>query len=131
MNCTQRDGEWSHETLDTIAHHLYVCPAGSKALERHIMSRNFLRKNEWARLKYQQMKYALADKANQDRKLYAALKELHINDFIDSITDVTQYFSVLTTVFDGLHPGFVHGLSHQLDGPNFGYGPLTPVRWAA
>ncbi len=31
------------------------------------------------------MKYELAEKANQDRKVYAALKELHINDFIDSI----------------------------------------------
>jgi GrpB-like predicted nucleotidyltransferase (UPF0157 family) len=44
-----------------------------------------LRKNEWARLQYQHMKYELADKANQDRKVYATLKELHINDFIDFI----------------------------------------------
>jgi hypothetical protein len=33
------------------------------------------------------MKYELAEKANQDRKLYAALKELHVNDFIDSIVE--------------------------------------------
>ena len=75
----------TNEILDTIKHHLYVCPVDSKALERHILSRNFLRKNEWARLKYQQMKYDLAGKANQDRKTYATLKELYINDFIDSI----------------------------------------------
>jgi GrpB-like predicted nucleotidyltransferase (UPF0157 family) len=81
----KRNGKRVHETLDTIQHHLYVCPADSKALERHILSRNFLRKNEWAKLKYQQMKYDLAKKANQDRKIYAALKELHVNDFIDSI----------------------------------------------
>ena len=31
------------------------------------------------------MKYELAEKANQDRKKYAALKELYVNDFIDSI----------------------------------------------
>lgn len=31
------------------------------------------------------MKYELAEKANQDGKVYAALKELTINDFIDSI----------------------------------------------
>ncbi len=33
------------------------------------------------------MKYELAEKANQDRKVYAALKELRINDFIDSIIE--------------------------------------------
>jgi len=81
----KRNGKLNNEILDTIKHHLYVCPVDSKALERHILSRNFLRKNEWARLKYQQMKYDLAGKANQDRKAYAILKELYVNDFIDSI----------------------------------------------
>lgn len=81
----KRNGQITNEVLDTIKHHLYVCPVGSEALERHILSRNFLIKNEWARLKYQQMKYDLAEKANQDRKVYAALKELYVNDFIDTI----------------------------------------------
>lgn len=81
----KRNGTTANEILDNVHHHLYVCPADSKALERHILSRNFLRKNEWARLKYQQLKYELADMAHQDRKVYAALKELHINSFIDSI----------------------------------------------
>ncbi|RZL35822.1 MAG: GrpB family protein [Pedobacter sp.] len=76
-----------HIILDKITHHLYVCPAESKALERHILSRNFLRKNDWARLKYQQMKYELAEKADQDKKQYAELKELWVNDFIDSIIE--------------------------------------------
>ncbi|HEV7347816.1 GrpB family protein [Telluribacter sp.] len=79
----KRNGKWTNEVLDTIKHHLYVCPVGSKALERHILSRNFLRRNDWARIEYQQMKYELAEKANQDRKEYAALKELFANDFID------------------------------------------------
>lgn len=73
--------------MDTITHHLYVCLKGSKALERHILFRDYLRKNEWARIKYQQMKYELAQKANQDKKRYAILKELKINDFIDSIIE--------------------------------------------
>ena len=80
----------TNKMLDTIKHHLYVCPVESLALERHILSRNFLRKNEWARLKYQQMKYELAEKSNQDKKVYAALKELNINDFIDSIIEEEQ-----------------------------------------
>ncbi len=77
----------NHKILDILKHHLYVCPAHSKALERHILTRDFLRKHDWARLKYQQMKYALAEDANQNRKLYAALKELNVNDFIDSIVN--------------------------------------------
>ena len=81
----KRSGKWQNEILDNIKHHLYVCPAGTGALERHILSRNFLRKNEWARLKYQEMKYDMAEKANQDRKIYAQLKEIHLNIFIDEI----------------------------------------------
>ena len=83
----KRNGKLTNELLDRVKHHLYVCPVDSKALERHILSRNFLRNNDWARLKYQQMKYELAEKANQDRKVYAALKELNVNDFIDSIVE--------------------------------------------
>ena len=83
----KRSGKIGNEILDVIQHHLYVCPVESKALERHILSRNFLRKNDWARLKYQQMKYDLAEKAHQDRKIYAELKELHVNDFIDSMIE--------------------------------------------
>ena len=33
------------------------------------------------------MKYQLAEKANQDKKLYAELKELNVNEFIDSIIE--------------------------------------------
>ncbi len=81
----KRNGNLANEILDSVMHHLYVCSKDSKALERHILTRDFLRKNEWARLKYQQMKYEIAEKAGQDRKLYADLKELIVNDFIDSI----------------------------------------------
>ena len=81
----KRNNNQINKILDTVKHHLYVCSSDSKALERHILSRNFLRKNEWARLKYQQMKYELAEKSNQDKKIYAELKEQTINDFIDLI----------------------------------------------
>lgn len=33
------------------------------------------------------MKYDMAEKANQDKKLYAELKELNVNDFIDKIIE--------------------------------------------
>lgn len=83
----KRNGQCSHAILDTVRHHLYVCPKHSKALERHLLSRDYLRKNEWARLAYQQLKYQLAEQANQDRKVYAALKELQVNPFIDSLIE--------------------------------------------
>lgn len=79
----KRNGKRTNGILDTIKHHLYVCPIHSKALERHLLSRDFLRKNDWARLEYQRMKYELAEKAKQDRKVYAELKELNVNTFID------------------------------------------------
>lgn len=81
----KRDGNSSDGILDSISHHLYVCPIDSEPLERHILMRNFLRKNEWARIQYQDMKYELAEKANQNKKLYAKLKELNVNEFIDEI----------------------------------------------
>jgi len=45
----------------------------------------FFRKNDWAILKYKLMKYELAEKANQDKKIYSELKELNVNGFIDSM----------------------------------------------
>ena len=76
--------------LDLISHHLYVCQSNSEPLERHILMRNHLRKNDSARIKYQEMKYLLAEKANQDKKLYAKLKELNINNFIDEIIEIEK-----------------------------------------
>jgi GrpB-like predicted nucleotidyltransferase (UPF0157 family) len=51
------------------------------------LSRDFLRKNEWARIEYQEMKYELAEMAGQDKKRYAELKELNVNHFIDAIVE--------------------------------------------
>lgn len=64
----KRNGKITSEILDSVKHHLYVCLINSKALNRHILFRDFLRKNDWARLKYQQMKYDLAEEAKQDKK---------------------------------------------------------------
>ena len=86
----KRKGISTDNILDKIQHHLYVCPTNSKALERHILTRDYLRKNDWARIKYQEMKYELAEKADQDKKVYAALKENNINDFIDAIIETEK-----------------------------------------
>ncbi|SEL49119.1 GrpB domain, predicted nucleotidyltransferase, UPF0157 family [Aquimarina amphilecti] len=81
----KRNEKYMNPILDKISHHLYVCLKYSKGLERHILSRDYMKKNDWARLKYQKMKYELAEKANQNKKVYAQLKELNINNFIDEI----------------------------------------------
>lgn len=83
----KRNGKSANRILDSITHHLYVCKQDSPALERHILFRDFLKRNEWAKIKYQEMKYELADRANQNKKLYAELKELHVNRFIDEILE--------------------------------------------
>ncbi len=83
----KRNGKITNRILDSVKHHLYVCPIDSKELERHIFSRNYLRKSDWARTKYQQMKYELAIEANQDRKVYASLKEFYVKEFIDTIIE--------------------------------------------
>ena len=73
-----RDG-----VLDEIDHHLYVCPADSIELGRHLLFRNHLRKNEVARAQYQKIKMEIAEEANQDRKKYAAIKEVKLRAFIE------------------------------------------------
>ena len=83
----KRKGKCTAGTLDIVKHHLYVCPVESNALERHILTRNFLRKHDWARLEFQQLKYQLAHKAGEYRKLYALLKQRYANRFIDSIVE--------------------------------------------
>jgi len=80
-------GNWwnKHPILDTITHHLYVCPVESEELQRHITFRNYLITNEAARTEYQQLKYEIAAAANQDKKQYAALKEVKARTFINDI----------------------------------------------
>ncbi len=36
------------------------------------------------------MKYEMAEKAGQDKKIYAALKEIHVNPFVDEIMDIMK-----------------------------------------
>mgnify|MGYP001809793020 FL=1 len=79
-----------HEVLDSLRHHLYVCSADSPALKRHLITRDYLRNNEWAKAEYQQLKYDLAENAGQDQKSYAALKELHVNQLIDRFYPTTE-----------------------------------------
>lgn len=74
-----------NKVLDSIAHHLYVCPSHSEELQKHILFRDHLLKDEAARTQYQTMKCEIAEEANQDWKKYAQLKEVKTTAFINSI----------------------------------------------
>lgn len=75
----------AHPVLDSLAHHLYVCPVHSQELWRHLLFRDYLRKHTDARQEYQALKYRIAEEARQDRKNYAALKEIHAKAFVEMI----------------------------------------------
>lgn len=82
----KRKNRWSkHPILDKITHHLYACPVDSEELQRHISFRNFLIVNEAARIEYQELKYEIAEAANQDKKQYAALKEVKARILVNDI----------------------------------------------
>jgi GrpB-like predicted nucleotidyltransferase (UPF0157 family) len=76
-----------HPLLDSIPHHLYGCLIDSAELQRHRLFRDYLIAHEEARVHYQQLKYALALEAHQDRKRYAQLKELKATAFINGVIE--------------------------------------------
>ncbi len=76
---------FNHNVLDSITHHLYVCPIDSNELQRHIYFRDYLIADADARTEYQNLKYKIADEAKQDKKIYAELKEIKAKDFVNSI----------------------------------------------
>jgi len=82
--------ENKHPVLDKIAHHLYACPFDSPELRRHVSFRNFLTEHQSAREFYQKLKYQIAEEVQQDRKLYAPLKQERTEDFTLSITNKTK-----------------------------------------
>jgi GrpB-like predicted nucleotidyltransferase (UPF0157 family) len=79
------EAKGKHNVLDVITHHLYVCATQSEQLKRHLDFRNYLNTHENERKQYQRMKYDIAEAANQDKKVYATLKESVAKEFIESI----------------------------------------------
>jgi len=106
----KRAGTSHHEVLDTIKHHLYVCSIDSPALKRHLITRDYLRNNELAKAEYQQVKYELAERAGQDQKIYADLKEKHVNQLIDRFFPSTENLTELNEPSDNME---VHHHAHH------------------
>jgi GrpB-like predicted nucleotidyltransferase (UPF0157 family) len=86
----KRSGKGYDEVLDHISHHLYVCRFDSAQLQRHILFRDYLIKHPALRDVYSNMKHQIAMEANNDQKVYAALKELQARAFIDEIIDAAK-----------------------------------------
>jgi GrpB-like predicted nucleotidyltransferase (UPF0157 family) len=81
--------------LEGIVHHLYVCPTDSEEFQNHILFRDYLRENNTARVQYQNLKYAIADEANHDKKKYAELKEVKASPFINGVIEHAKILNAL------------------------------------
>lgn len=64
-------------------HHLYVCPQGSPALERHLLVRDYLRRHPEAAREYAEVKRQLAQKYHDNRTKYQAAKA----EFVDALME--------------------------------------------
>jgi GrpB-like predicted nucleotidyltransferase (UPF0157 family) len=54
-------------------------------LRRHLIFRDYLNNHETARVQYEELKRNIAERANQDIKVYAHLKETMAKAFVESI----------------------------------------------
>jgi GrpB-like predicted nucleotidyltransferase (UPF0157 family) len=70
-----------------INHHLYVCPAFSLELRRHLLFRDYLREHEEARREYCRIKLSVEAETGGDRKAYAALKEKTAKAFVEAVLE--------------------------------------------
>ncbi|GAB3569844.1 GrpB family protein [Spirosoma luteolum] len=77
-------GPTPHPILDTIPHHLYAGPTNSPELNRHLLFRDYLRQHPADCRAYARLKRDLAERAGQDRKRYAALKEQEARAFVET-----------------------------------------------
>ncbi|MBN8782437.1 MAG: GrpB family protein [Terrimonas ferruginea] len=76
-----------HETFDAITHHLYVCREDGIELHRHLLFRDYLRNHPESRKQYEQIKTGIAIQANQDKTVYAEIKEETARAFIDGVIE--------------------------------------------
>jgi GrpB-like predicted nucleotidyltransferase (UPF0157 family) len=75
---TSRPRQW-------MPHHLYVCPADSLELRRHLVFRDALRAHDNLRQEYEKRKLDIAGRSGGDRKVYAQIKEIACREFIESV----------------------------------------------
>ena len=76
--------------LDLITHHLYVLEKDAIELQRHILFRNYLRKDELTRKFYEQIKLEIAAAVDQNKKEFAEMKQIRVNVFIDYVVELAK-----------------------------------------
>ncbi len=86
----KRTGNHQNEILDNIKHHLYVCKEGCLELQRHLLFRDYLRKNDIASKYYKRLKLEIAEEANNNKTEYASLKELKANSLINYVIELKR-----------------------------------------
>ena len=86
----KRNGKIVDEILDKIIHHLYVCKADCVELQRHILFRDYLRKDEFTRKFYEKLKYEIAEETQNNKSKYAVLKQLKADPFIDYVIELEK-----------------------------------------
>ena len=86
----KRQEKAQDEILDTIVHHLYVCHNDCAELHRHLLFRDYLRKNETTRKFYQNLKYEIAHEAKDNKKIYATIKEVKATSFVNYIIELSR-----------------------------------------
>lgn len=90
----KRQANFQHPILDKMKHHLYVCNENNEELRRHLLFRNYLKTHPEASNEYAKMKHRIAAVANQDRKIYASLKEIDCKIFInETIKKAEDHFA--------------------------------------
>ncbi len=75
------------EVLDEISHHLYVCIFYSEELQRHLFFRDYIRKNDNLRVEYQNLKYEIANEADNNKEKYSSIKEIKAKSFISHVIE--------------------------------------------
>jgi GrpB-like predicted nucleotidyltransferase (UPF0157 family) len=70
-------------TAEFPEHHLYVCPEGSPAFERHVLVRDYLRKHPEMARAYAELKKRLARQYHDNRTKYQQAKA----EFVDSLLE--------------------------------------------
>jgi GrpB-like predicted nucleotidyltransferase (UPF0157 family) len=76
---------WANPKRTWMEHHLYVCPASSRELQRHLVFRDALLKNPRIREEYERIKTEIETAAADDRRLYARIKETACRTFIEDV----------------------------------------------
>ncbi|HBD95861.1 MAG: hypothetical protein A2015_13065 [Spirochaetes bacterium GWF1_31_7] len=87
----KRNGILKNKILDTIQHHLYVCPSESQELMQHLNFRNYLRTHNDARDAYNAIKLEIIKKyGNDNREKYVESKETDYKEYFQHIINIAN-----------------------------------------